>query len=55
MDGGSWHCTGGNDQDHPQEKEKQTGKAVEEGQIKSLELADTPYVYKIDKQQGPTV
>ena len=21
MDGGSWHCTGGSDQDHPQEKE----------------------------------
>jgi len=21
MDGGSWHCTGGRDQDHPQEKE----------------------------------
>ena len=20
MDGGSWHCTGGSDQDHPQEK-----------------------------------
>ena len=33
----------------------QTGKAVEQGQIKSLELADTPYVYKIDRQQGPTV
>ena len=22
MDRGSWHCTGGSDQDHPQEKEK---------------------------------
>ena len=33
----------------------QTEKAVEEGQIKSLELADTPYVYKIDKRQGPTL
>ena len=21
MDGGSWHCTGGRDQDHPQEKD----------------------------------
>ena len=28
MDGGSWHCTGGRDQDHPQEKEMQKGKMV---------------------------
>ena len=28
MDGGSWHCTGGSDQDHPQEKEMQKGKMV---------------------------
>ena len=28
MDGGSWHCTGGRDQDHPQEKEMQKGKKV---------------------------
>ena len=26
MDGGSWHCTGDRDQDHPQEKEKQKNK-----------------------------
>ena len=26
MDGGSWHCTGGSDQDHPQEKEMQKAK-----------------------------
>ena len=26
--GGSWHCTGGSDQDHPQEKEMQKGKMV---------------------------
>ena len=25
MDGDSWHCTGGSDQDHPQEKEMQKG------------------------------
>ena len=27
MDGGSWHCTGGSDQDHPKKKnsKKQTG------------------------------
>ena len=28
MDGGSWHFTGGSDQDHPQEKETQKGKMV---------------------------
>ena len=26
MDGGSWHCIGDRDQDHPQEKEMQKGK-----------------------------
>ena len=26
MDGGLWHCTGGSDQDHPQEKEMQKAK-----------------------------
>ena len=26
MDGGSWHCTGDRDQDHPQEKEMKKGK-----------------------------
>ena len=28
MDGGSQHCTGGSDQDHPQEKEIKKGKMV---------------------------
>ena len=27
MDGGSWHCTGGSDQDQPQEKKKKYKKA----------------------------
>jgi len=31
MDGGSWHCTGGRDQEYPQEKEMQKGKMAEEG------------------------
>ena len=31
MDGGSWHCTGGRDQDHPQEKEMQKEKMVVRG------------------------
>ena len=30
MDGGSWHCTGGSDQDHPQEKECQKAKWLSE-------------------------
>ena len=30
MDGGSWCCTGGRDQDHPQEKEMQKSKMVSE-------------------------
>ena len=28
MDGGLWRCTGGSDQDHPQEKDMQKGKLV---------------------------
>ena len=28
MDGCSWHCTGGSDQDHPQEKEMHKGKMI---------------------------
>ena len=28
MDRGLWHCTGGGDQDHPQEKEMQKSKMV---------------------------
>ena len=28
MEGGSWHCTGGSDQDQPQEKDVQKGKMV---------------------------
>ena len=27
MDGGSWHCTGGSDQDNPQGKKKKSKKA----------------------------
>ena len=30
MDGGLWHCTGGGDQNHPQEKEMQKGKWLSE-------------------------
>ena len=37
MDGGSGHCTGGSDQDHPQEKEMQKGKMVVWGGLKIAE------------------
>ena len=30
MDGGSWHCTGNRDQDHPHEEEMQKGKRLSE-------------------------
>ena len=33
MDEGSWHCTWGSDQDHPQEKEMQKGKMVVWGDL----------------------
>ena len=37
MNGGSWHCTGGSDQDHPQENEMQRGKMVVWGLANSWE------------------
>jgi len=37
MDGGLWHCTGGRDQDHPQEKEMQKGKWLSE---EALQIAE---------------
>ena len=37
MDGGSWHCTGGNDQDHPQENQMQKGKMVVWGGLRIAE------------------
>ena len=33
MDGGSYHCTGGGVQNHPQEKETQEGKVVVWGRL----------------------
>ena len=37
MDGGSWRCTGGSDQDHPQEKEMQKAKWFSEEALKIAE------------------
>ena len=37
MDGGSWHCTGGSDQDHPQEKEMQKSKMLSEDALQIAE------------------
>ena len=36
LDGGSWHCTGGSDQHHPQEKEMQKGKMVVWGVLTNI-------------------
>jgi len=37
MDRGSWHCTGGSDQDHPQEKEMQKSKMLSK---EALQIAE---------------
>ena len=37
MDGGSRHCTGGSDHDHPQEKEMQKGKWLSEEDLQIAE------------------
>ena len=37
MVGGSWRCTGGSDQDHPQEKEMQKAKWFSEEALKIAE------------------
>ena len=34
MDEGSWHCTGGSDQDHPQEKKYKKAKWLSEEALK---------------------
>ena len=37
MDGGSWYCTGGGDQDHPQEREMLKSKMVSEEVLQIVE------------------
>ena len=37
MDGGSWHCTGGNDQDQPKDKEMQKAKRLSK---EALQIAE---------------
>ena len=37
MDRGLWHCTGGSDQDHPQEKEMEKAKWLSE---EALQIAE---------------
>ena len=46
MDVGSSHCTGGSDQDHPQEKEMQKGKMVE----KALQIAEKEVKLKAEEK-----
>ena len=40
MGGGSQHCTGGSDQNHPKEKEMQEGKVVLRGFTEKSEVKD---------------
>ena len=61
MDRGSWHCTGGKDQDHPQEKEMQKGKQLSDKAYKSLrkeeklkakeKMKDTPIWMQNSKEE----
>ena len=37
MDGGLWHCIGGSDQEHPQEKEIQKDKWLSEEALQTAE------------------
>jgi len=37
MDRDLWHCTGGSDQDHPQEKEMQKAKCLSEKALQTAE------------------
>ena len=44
MDRDSWHCIGGSDQDHPQEKEMQKGKIQPRDQcmVRHVNMYDQP-------------
>ena len=67
MDGGSWHCTGDRNQEHPQEKEGQKSKmAVWGGLTNSCEKTGSkqqrvkgkiyPYEYRnTDKPKGTKI
>ena len=46
MDGDLWHCTGGSDQDHPQEKE------MEKGQMTVWETLQTAMKRREAKGKG---
>ena len=41
MDTGSWHSTGGSDQDHPKEKEMQNAKRLSEEALQIAEKRKT--------------
>ena len=49
MNGGSQHCTGSSDQDHPQEKEMQKGRMVSE---EALQIAEKRREAKGKGQKG---
>ena len=52
MDGSSWHCTGGSDQDHPQEKEIQKAKSLSE---EALQIAVKRRQFSSVAQSCPTL
>ena len=49
MDGGSWHFTGGSNQDHPLEKEMQKGKQMSD---KALQRAEKRREVKDKGEKG---
>ena len=53
MDGGSSHCTGGNNQDYPPEKEKQKAKCLSD---EALQIAEKRRVAKSkgEKERYPS-
>ena len=49
MKDGSWHCTGGSDQDHPQEKEMPKAKRLSE---EALQIAEKSREAKGKRENG---
>ena len=49
MNGGSWHCTGGSDQNHPQEKQMEEGKMAVWGGLTNI-CEEKPLSLKLNPQ-----
>ena len=48
MDGGSWHCTGGSDEDHSQEKKYKKAKWLSE---EALQIAEKEEKWKAKEKR----